>query len=403
MQLTLHTALAAALLCVPAACNQVSAVEESAPVSGAANLEEASTQTSQTPSPETPSTQTSNPEPAMPAATQTEFWPNTKPLSFPKPKPIRHAKPKNLVDAKQTLDALQDFLRKNEPRYIQTLTPETAIEKAKAVALYRVQIESDLKWMKAIEVDSLGDPKSPEGQMLANALKPAIEYLESRLPRSIDQVAKHTTDSLVGAVNSHWWFIQKAATVDMSNESQVRQFLGNEMTNRSRDAAIQSAIQLVDAALTVESILGEDLGWKAKKKELRGLIKEYTKKLAKAADAVMPPADVNDKELTRIAKDVLGRKKYGLPKFERLIVNTKKKSGQVNEHWIDFSERTITECPKRWEEFQCATIEKDGDGYALWYNTLIYYHEGPHTVPTGKWVLSSRHKSAPISKANITR
>lgn len=388
----LPTPVAIALFCLPAACNQASTVE-AAQTALATTSEPAENPTSSNP----------NPHEAMSSATQTEFWPNTKPLQYPKPKAKKHPKPKTLAGAKETLDGLMGFLRNNEPRYIQTLTPETVIEKAKAIALYRVQIESDLAWMKAIRVESLGDPKSAEGQHLANALKPAIEYLESRLPRSIDQVAQHTTDSLEGAVSSHWWFIQKAATVDMSNESQVRQFLGNERTNRSRDAAIQSAIQMVDAALTVESILGKDLGWKAKKKELRQLIGQYTEKLAKAADAVMPPSDVKDEELTKIAKEVLGRKKYGLPRFERLIVNTRKQAGQVNEHWIDFSERTITECPKRWEEFQCATIEKDGDGYALWYNTLIYYHEGPHTVPTGQWVLSSRHKSAPIAKANIDR
>jgi len=86
---------------------------------------------------------------------------------------------------------------------------------------------------------------------------------------------------------------------------------------------------------------------------------------------------------------------------ERVIVNAPKKSFGKDHYTIDFDERSIEKSPYRWEEFQAATIEKEGDKYFLYYNTILKYSVGPHTVPTGKWVLGPRHLSAPISEENI--
>ena len=147
--------------------------------------------------------------------------------------------------------------------------------------------------------------------------------------------------------------------------------------------------------------MGVESDWAAKKKTFRDMVVRYQEKLEQAADAIQPPADIGNAELKAIAAEVLANKQYKLIKAERIIVNAPKKSFGKDHFTIDFGERTIEKSPYRWEEFQVATIEKDGDQYFLWYNTIMNYSVGPHTVPTEKWVLGPRHKSAPISKKNI--
>lgn len=118
-------------------------------------------------------------------------------------------------------------------------------------------------------------------------------------------------------------------------------------------------------------------------------------------DAIFPPKDVGDAELTKIAAQVFLENDKGIPEAERLIVNTRKKAHAEDHITVDFGQREITEDPYRWEEFQVATIEKANGQFYLWYTTLLNYSVGPHTVPVGKWVVGPRHKSAQISEANI--
>ncbi len=149
--------------------------------------------------------------------------------------------------------------------------------------------------------------------------------------------------------------------------------------------------------------LDDEAEWLKKRDEFRQVVARYREKLAKAADAISPPQDVGDPALTRIAEEVLSRPGHGLPPHVRLIVTTRRKNGAKDHYSVDYGERSVTKSPYRWEEFQVATVEQDGDRHFLWYNTLLKYSVGPHTVPTGKWVLGPRHKSSPISTANINK
>ena len=93
---------------------------------------------------------------------------------------------------------------------------------------------------------------------------------------------------------------------------------------------------------------------------------------------------------------MLARKQYKLPKAARLIVNSPKKNKSETEYTVEDS--AIVKIDRVWDEFQVATIEPESDGkFGLYYNIMLYYHKGPRTVPTGKWVLGPRFRSSPIA------
>ena len=336
-------------------------------------------------------------------STQTELFPEPQftPIEFT---PTKRDAPQTAEEAIASLEAIKKLYNwSNIPAALnKDVSMESTHQYVKAWKLLRSQMPQDIAWLKSLDGKSVPGVDRISTQKIDNSAKSQIEWLENRLPKQMDDSAKYTRQFLEGCVAPMTWnHIEKAADCDMSNSSQVTNLLSRQDVNRLRAKQIEKVAVAYESLIFFDDVMGVESDWAAKKKTFRDMVVRYQEKLEQAADAIQPPADIGNAELKAIAAEVLANKQYKLTKAERIIVNAPKKSFGKDHFTIDFGERTIEKSPYRWEEFQVATIEKDGDQYFLWYNTIMYYSVGPHTVPTEKWVLGPRHKSAPISKKNI--
>ncbi len=279
------------------------------------------------------------------------------------------------------------------------LTNESAYQHAKAIKLIQLQMPQDVEWLKNLNGSKVPGADQFTTQQIDNAKTTALSRLEKFLPSEIEHSTKYTRQFIEDSIAPQMWqHLEKAADVDMSDSNLVKNKFGNELTNQSLAQQINRLSEAFAAAVTFDEFMGTDSGYVEKKNDFRKMIARYRTKLEKAADAIQPPIDIGDANLLKIAQGVLADQKI---KSERVIVNAAKKSYSKDHYTVDFGERSIEKSPYRWEEFQVATIEKEGDAYYLWYNTMLFYSNGPSTVPTQKWALGPRHKSAPISKKNI--
>ena len=283
------------------------------------------------------------------------------------------------------------------------VTRELSAEVARAVVLLQKQLPLDVAYLKGLDGKSIAGDNASGAQQIDIARNAALSRLEDYLPKelefTIDNSKNYFTESLKPI---HLGFVTKAADVDMNDQLAVTNLLSSETTNRAREENIRMLAELYEAAIVFDETLGESPSpWRKKRDDFGLIVIRYVDKLKQAADAIQPPKDIGNDELTKIAEEVMNRGANGVPKPERVIVNAPKKSLSKDHFTVDFSDRTIAKDPYRWEQFQCATIEKEGDGYALWYNVLKKYSVGPHTVPTNKWIIGERFRSAPISEKNI--
>lgn len=312
-------------------------------------------------------------------------------------------------DAQQAIAALQEMKTlydwQNIPAALnQDLSFEKVRQYVEAWKLVHDQMPQDIEWLKGLTAKTLAGVDSISVQKIENQRKVQLDWLENRLPDQLNRSAKHTRQYLEGCVAPMMWgHIKKAADCDMKDSTQVANLLARPQLNETRAESIKKIALAYQALEFFDSELGVETDWASTKKEFQNVVIRYESKLAQAADAILPPADIGNAELAKIAEKVLNDKKYNLPKSVRIIVNAPKRSFGKDHFTIDFGERSIEKSPYRWEEFQVATIEQDGDQFALWYNTIVKYSEGPHTVPMEKWVLGPRHMSALITKANIDK
>lgn len=341
----------------------------------------------------------------MTTTVSNEIFPerNFSPIQF---KPTKRAQPKSIEEATASLEAIKNLYDwQNIPAALnQDLSFEKVRQYVEAWKLIGDQMPHDIEWLKKLDVKNIPGGENLAIQKAEGLKKNQLDWLENRLPSQMENSAKYTRQFLEGCVAPMMWnHIEKAADCDMSDSSKVANLLARPEQNENRAKQIKQVATAYEALRFFDAEMGIDSDWDTKKKAFRKMVVRYQNKLEQAGDAIKPPSDIGNGELTKIAEEVLTRKTYKLPKSVRVIVNAPKKSYGKDHYTIDFGERSIEKSPYRWEEFQVATIELEGDQHYLWYNTILNYSEGPHTVPTGKWVLGPRHKSGPISMANIDK
>ena len=329
-------------------------------------------------------------------------WPEPSPLPEFEYEPQERSIPGSVEEAKITMANINAFYDTIPEPLTSNVTLLDAFNTAKALHMLLVQLPVDIEWLNSINgIDVPGADKF-SAQLIDNPKKPLLNSLQTGfVPNSIDRTLNDSRRNLKGAVDSHMPLIRKAADVDMSDQSQVTNLLSNELLNRSRDNAIVQIGTAIEAHAALDLVVDGKTQMDATRATYRETVERYRAKLLQAANAIFPPDDINDSELTEIAKAYFSSDTLKTPQPERFIVTTRARNHSKDHFTVDFSEREITEDAYRWREFQIATIEREGSEYFLWYNSLLNYSVGPSTVPVGKWVLGPRHKSAQIAEDNF--
>lgn len=311
----------------------------------------------------------------------------------------KREQPKTIAEAYAAIKEMKAETENNlVPEVLQyPFTREKAIGYAESMAFLRAQRAENMAWLKKLDPNAVEIEMPTDPENLENRRKGELDRLEKYLQRDIDFSIKYSRENIVGSVDSHTGDMERGANLSLDNDAHLKNQLADPQAVERRAKVTRDALLLIEIGSALDESLGvDDVDWAAKKKTLEGHANAFFGMVEKAADSIKPPADIGKPELAEIAKGVLAANDFA---YERLIVNSDKRS--QNETSFHYDDGSIYKVVRRWDEFQVATIEKEGDGYSLWYNEMLYYTEGPKTVPKGKWVLGARFRSSTILEKNI--
>ena len=251
------------------------------------------------------------------------------------------------------------------------------------IAAFKTGLEQDLPQIKAAATTTgtASDLVAWVDREANTFIQEESEKLQAKLDRLIETTLKDA-EHLAG----------------LDPEKNKFTFVTESVRNNNEDKFAR-AFRTMENAVSIEEAMNLPGRWSSKKSELEKYIAAYRKKAAQATTVEHLPNDIKDQELAKIAAQTLAAKKYGVGEIERLIVNSKKvPRDRIQTRYFNRALETIV---REWEEFQVCTVEKEGDKYIVYFNTLKKFSRGPDTTPIGEWILSVRFKSGEISQAKL--
>ena len=173
----------------------------------------------------------------------------------------------------------------------------------------------------------------------------------------------------------------------------------NEAMRKSNEELFARTLRTIEQAARLEKMLELPPSWSATRIELQDYVATYRAKVRAASTARELPADVGSEQLHQIAVEVLKRKKYGVGKVVKRIVNSKPVPQDRIEH-KEFSGRIET-VVRKWEQFQVTTVEQEDGKYFVYVNDLAKFSRAPNPTPIGQWILKQRFKSGEIAEDRL--
>ena len=310
----------------------------------------------------------------------------------------------------QTVEEADAFLTALKEKYDSTNIPrnlnppfsrDAAMEFVKAIVVLKDSVEGDAKALESIVYEKLTGADAGNTRYFNSQQKSTLSRLQDYAPKEIEQSIKLSRESLKMNANFQLKFLERGATVDMSDRSAIATHLSDMLVKQRNEEFIRT-LDVIDVAMFFDAQFGKgDQDYKKLKEQVLSWQIAHDKNLAKAGDSVLPPKGIDDSELMKIAQNVLANEKYELPKAKRTIVVTRKKPQNRIEYSIE--DDKVIRIERRWQEFQVATIEKHDGKHYIYFNTLKYFTKGHSTTPLEKWVLGERFRSAPINESNIEK
>jgi hypothetical protein len=195
--------------------------------------------------------------------------------------------------------------------------------------------------------------------------------------------------------------VKFGAEIDMEDKDKVRNNLANPDNITLREEGIRDGLTAINLLARIDEQLGEKSQWPEKRKEFEGYASKFHEKLAAAAAMIVPPKDIGDAELRKIAEATLKDPKYGAKEWKRLIVNSPKQHKQFSV--FEIRGREIVGVDYDYDFFQATTIEPEGNDLFLFHNVIAFYNSGAPTTPLKKWVVRERFRGARIVPENVDK
>lgn len=217
---------------------------------------------------------------------------------------------------------------------------------------------------------------------------------------------QRTMDGRVGRVLD---LVRFQASTDPSNSDHVANRLLGEGRYETTAAEFTSGLADVGLALVVDTLSGrkDPPDRPAQSQAVIQARAAYEAKFAAAlAASRMPSPGLSDERYAAVARETLANPAYDVKAPRRLVVNSKsverrsKREGEINPGVVT---TTVTIYDWEWDEYQVATAERVGDRFAIFYNTLKYFHRGGPTTPLNRWVLADRFQGPLILEENIDK
>lgn len=276
------------------------------------------------------------------------------------------------------------------------LRPPVAVEQADAYAsgvkFFREGAKKDLELLQAVKPDN-------DDRRMKSDKERLIYWLSKGMPQQLDESLEQTRRSFANAIATHTDFIKFAADIDMNDQDKVRNNLANPDNLEQRETAIREATMYINVLQRIDEQLGEKSQWPEKRKEFEGIVAKFQQNVAVAAAKIMPPKDIGDTELRKIAEETLKDPKYGAKAWKRLIVNSPKQVKQFSTYEVQ--DRMIVRYDYDFDFFQATTIEEEGGKLFMYTNTIAFYRSGRVNTPLKRWVVRERFRGAMIVAENV--
>ena len=225
-----------------------------------------------------------------------------------------------------------------------------------------------------------------------------IEFLETGSVEKIQRNMQMFDRQIQSKLQYDGGILAKLSALDAAKNSYA---FSNEKKRAADEKRFTALSRTLEQAVRLQKLLGQQPTYAVSKQQVDKNLAAWRAKFSDAAQSRELPKDIGDKALRKIAETVLKNKKYGVGKWERLIVNAKKRPGKRVEHKVfNGSLETIV---RVWDEYQVATVEKENGKFYLYYNTLKKFSAAPPATPVGQWILSKRIKSGEIAAARLAK
>ena len=307
---------------------------------------------------------------------------------------------KTAPDINARLDKLFDkYSNKTAPSRIEKPYSEPQVRAWARELQYRltVALPADIEWLKSVS-NNVVVGSNRFGSVDSN-LRLSVQR---RLEESRKYVVEVMDGEAQGGIEAAEWILE----TDPKDKNQVLQrvlgkgaFDENLLRLREGEHAVKMA-----AIIDEELARAEHPDRKAQAKTMQDAIAHLQALVRLTLSEVrMPKAASTDEKLLKVAAATLAKEKYEIAGWKALVINSDIREEVRREAWFDPGtvRSTITFYDYKWKQFQVTTVEKVGDEYWLFANTLKFYESGDRTTPVGEWILSRRMELTPILEENI--
>ncbi|MBL8898940.1 MAG: hypothetical protein JNM84_14970 [Planctomycetes bacterium] len=301
----------------------------------------------------------------------------------------------------QLQEIVEGYRAEALPRALATPLEPSAVEAwARAMReLLEQRVPRDLA-----EIEGIGKDEQAPRQRVESAR----HWIGSATRRELEQRLQMAQALLDGSLQGATRDAEFVLAIDASKPHDVANKLLGEGRLEENQARLVEGAQIVAAVKAFDAALGRAA--RSELDELAAKIARAEEHLRQSALAAlssvrMPAARSEDPALLEAAATTLKHKDYGIPGWERLVINA---APQRKERWeTSVSPGVVTTRLTTvhfvWDEFQVTTAEKVGEEHYLFYNRLKFFHSAGSTTPTGRWILSERFRSTRILPEHIQR
>ena len=296
-----------------------------------------------------------------------------------------------------TIDQANAYVESIRRKYSQDVTLPQARDMMNSGELTSKDVDDFMKQLREFrEQRELDLPKLKQVVESSGVGRYWLEWVDSKALSLFSRELDSLSRSIESQISSSFSIAKQRSSLDVEKHSSV---FHNVDQNRKDLERFRRAQRTLQEASRLEELLQLPNRWSSKQRELASYIAAFESKVRLASAQRVLPVNVGTPEQHDIGSSVLGIEKYGVGKVVRQIVTSKIIPRERIEH-KPFNGQIET-IVRKWQEFQVATVEQEGEQYFVYHNRIAKFSRAPRTTPTGVWILSQRLKSGEISRDRL--
>ena len=219
-----------------------------------------------------------------------------------------------------------------------------------------------------------------------------VKHLEQTSESMIEREIKTLSAYLDNLINNAVRDAEAAAKLDPQKN---RYAFVTESVRKNYEDTFARNLRTLEQARVLEESLGLPAKWSSHRTNYETFIAQYRTKAESAGIVKRLPQDIGDPQLAKTAQATLKKKKYGVGKIVKLVVNARTvPRDRIETRYFNGALETVV---RKWDEYQVVTVENENGEFYVYYNTLRNFSRGPATTPINEWILANRYKTGKIA------